>query len=501
MCMSRIVSVAVACSCLLIDSSVAHAQLDFSGKVQQEAITNFIKDRKTYSHAAVSSGRATLFEGQQELLNGSGGQWQPITKEPAPANGKILSLAGTDARPGDVVLLRRSNDTIPLVYLGERRFPKQSEQSKPVSFFIFPMLAKVGLEFNTMPMRWNSDFLTVYVPGKYTLTSSNEWIPDNIVTPVGTFTSHWRAKPIKLRDQATWFLPTDWWGANATWQVFRRNSAGKDLTFDRKIFFAEYRKHFDAVSQTQVDGLETLLAAFESDRAITHVGTSPNASSIRWIAYMLATVQHETHGTFTPIEETCNDYLDVVQVSNKWRLVAKARQPSLYPLTGKAAAIVVGEDKEPIDGGGYLTRDEAIGKEREFNKFRYFGTRYGPSHRDAARFLHATAEDGATFYGRGYAQLTWKKHYKDFGETYLSPKQDLVKQPNLALDPAIAYQIMSYGMREGKFTGKKLANYITATSVDYTNARRIINADVNENGETIANYATAFEAILTAARE
>jgi len=68
--------------------------------------------------------------------------------------------------------------------------------------------------------------------------------------------------------------------------------------------------------------------------------------------------------------------------------------------------------------------------------------------------------------------------------------------PDQALDPKTAYQIMSYGMRNGTFTGARLATYINDATVDYVNARRIING--TDNADRIAEYARRLEIILLA---
>ena len=53
---------------------------------------------------------------------------------------------------------------------------------------------------------------------------------------------------------------------------------------------------------------------------------------------------------------------------------------------------------------------------------------------------------------------------------------DLTKNPDDALDPDIAYDVMSYGMRNGSFSpGNNLSKYINAITCDYEGARRIIN--------------------------
>jgi len=99
------------------------------------------------------------------------------------------------------------------------------------------------------------------------------------------------------------------------------------------------------------------------------------------------------------------------------------------------------------------------------------------------------------YYGRGYVQLTWKESYLDIGRK-IGLGDDLVIHPELALDPEVAYRIMSYGMRLGSFTGKRLSSYIQGETADYRNARRIING--TEQAERIATYAKRIETILVA---
>jgi putative chitinase len=95
------------------------------------------------------------------------------------------------------------------------------------------------------------------------------------------------------------------------------------------------------------------------------------------------------------------------------------------------------------------------------------------------------------YYGRGYVQLTWDWNYRAMGEKL---GNRLLYEPQLALDPEVAYQIMSLGMRNGSFTGKGLSKYINDQQCDYVNARRIING--TDKAQTIAGYATKLEAIL-----
>jgi hypothetical protein len=78
---------------------------------------------------------------------------------------------------------------------------------------------------------------------------------------------------------------------------------------------------------------------------------------------------------------------------------------------------------------------------------------------------------------------------------------DLVKDPSLALQPAIAAKIIYEGMNDGTFTGKSLSTYLDGkigTDKEqlqkYTNARRIVNG--TDKAATIASYALTFQRAL-----
>jgi putative chitinase len=97
------------------------------------------------------------------------------------------------------------------------------------------------------------------------------------------------------------------------------------------------------------------------------------------------------------------------------------------------------------------------------------------------------------YYGRGYVQLTWRDNYETMSQA-LSLDDDLLIHPKRALDPEISYRILSYGMRHGAFTGKKLSDYIHDTTCDYRNARRIVNG--LDRANLIQGYAEHFETML-----
>lgn len=201
------------------------------------------------------------------------------------------------------------------------------------------------------------------------------------------------------------------------------------MKLDRAVFFARWRREFGALRAPQVSDIEALLAALESDRHIT---------DIRWAAYMLATVYHETAATMSPIDE--------------------------------------------------------------FGSTAYFEQRYG-SHTAVGRNLGNTQPgDGARFHGRGYVQLTGRRNYTVMSQRLLDSygvSVDLATDPERAKDILTAYRVMSLGMRDGSFTGKSLRQYITGRRCDYVNARRIING--LDRAALVARHAEAFERILRAA--
>lgn len=139
----------------------------------------------------------------------------------------------------------------------------------------------------------------------------------------------------------------------------------------------------------------------------------PEFADLRWLAYMLATAFHETARTMKPINE--------------------------------------------YGGNAYFFR--MYDPEGERGDF-------------ARQNGNTEPGDGVRFHGRGYVQLTWRSNYQKMQDLLGAP---LVEDPEKALDPMIAAQIMFEGMKGGLFTGVGLARYFDHDSDDPVNARRIIN--------------------------
>lgn len=103
---------------------------------------------------------------------------------------------------------------------------------------------------------------------------------------------------------------------------------------------------------------------------------------------------------------------------------------------------------------------------------------------------------GHIYYGRGYVQLTWPENYQGMGQAL---GIDLYNEPDKAMQPDVAYAIMSRGMRKGSFTGVKLSTYINDVKCDYLHARKIIN--LMDCAELIAGYAVKIEGMFNQSME
>jgi putative chitinase len=157
---------------------------------------------------------------------------------------------------------------------------------------------------------------------------------------------------------------------------------------------------------------------------------------IAYVAYALATAYHETAGTMQPIKE----------------YGGRSYYMKLYDVTGQNP--------------------------------------------ERARKMGNTAVgDGALYCGRGYVQLTWKVNY---AKAAAELGVDLITNPDLAMNPDIASDVMIKGMEQGWFTGKRLATYLPptgkATLQQFTDARRIINS--TDKAAKIAEEAMAFQEAL-----
>ncbi len=170
---------------------------------------------------------------------------------------------------------------------------------------------------------------------------------------------------------------------------------------------------------------------------ISKLNTDTEISDVRWAAYMLATVKHECSNKYQPIRE-----------SGKGNYFSKSKNKQVIH---KYSNII-----KVLDPSSNKTNDNV-------------------------------------YYGRGYVQLTWEDNYKYLGNK-IGLGNKLHITPDLALNPEIAYKIMSHGMRNASFTKYNLKNYLVGSYTDYVGARKIING--TDKDHLIAGYAEKFELLL-----
>lgn len=173
---------------------------------------------------------------------------------------------------------------------------------------------------------------------------------------------------------------------------------------NRKTFFAYARRapFGGKLSTAQVDGCNRLLDTCR-DEGVT---------DLRHVAYVLASVFHETGMRMQPVRETFarTDAGAVAALEKAWR-------------AGK-----LGQVREPYWRKGW--------------------------------------------FGRGDIQITHQENYRRLGSAIGVNLED---HPALALDPKISARIAVVGMRDGLFAKAKLADFFQAGFSDAVSARRIVN--------------------------
>lgn len=153
----------------------------------------------------------------------------------------------------------------------------------------------------------------------------------------------------------------------------------------------------------------------------------------RWLAYALATAFHETAHTLQPVTE----------------LGSVAYKTDRYDVSGSNPA-------------------------------------------RAKKMGNTTPGDGVKYAGRGYIQLTWKNNYQTASKAV---GVDLVGSPEAALQPAVAAAVLYEGMIAGWFTGKRLSDYFSGDTANWTQARRIVNG--LDKADMIATYGKTYYAAIS----
>jgi hypothetical protein len=177
------------------------------------------------------------------------------------------------------------------------------------------------------------------------------------------------------------------------------------------------------------------------------------------------------------------------EVLNQINLYYQSKDANLYELAYMLATA-------RHESWHFLSR-EYFSDKPEIGSIRYFD-KYDPilasTHELRERAIsneNTEIHDGYKYRGRGLVHLTWKRNYRLAQEKF---GVDFINHPEMAAYPQYSVPIMIWGMRSGIFTGRKLSDYINSQTINYKEARRIINGV--DQSDLIAGYARKFEAIL-----
>jgi hypothetical protein len=117
----------------------------------------------------------------------------------------------------------------------------------------------------------------------------------------------------------------------------------------------------------------------------------------------------------------------------------------------------------------------------------------GAEYNGRADLGNTQPNDGVTYKGRGFVQVTGRSNYETFSRLL---NVNLIANPSLAATPTIAAKILVIGMTRGLFTGASLGQYVNQTPPDFYDARAVVNGIVPSVATAIAGYANTFLTVL-----
>lgn len=172
------------------------------------------------------------------------------------------------------------------------------------------------------------------------------------------------------------------------------------------------------------------------------------------LAYILATIYHETGARMLPVRENMNYKAQRITQVFGANHSAKVTAAEAQKLAGNPQALA-----ERVYGLGNPKKARELG--------------------------NTAAGDGYKYRGGGVDQRTGKANYARVG---------LADNPDKVLDLAQAAKLIVDDMLTGAYTGKKLRDYITLQKSDFVEARRIING--RDEANKIAGYARTYDKLL-----
>ena len=298
---------------------------------------------------------------------------------------------------------------------------------------------------------------------------------------------------VLVADAAIMAVLPDWMARLA------RAAVGNGLSstnFKADQFLAMYKENFNEYIPSG-SGWEDNFRRF-----VGFIFNDTRVTDRRWAAYILATAMHEGRAaadkwkaTWNPVSETGGDGKTYGQLET-----------------------VVDWDHTPLAADG--SRLEPVSDPNELKKLKGKLTAVHDAAKRKDFFYLKTATIQRRYYGRGYVQITFQANYRAMDEAF-GLLNKLTADPELAVrDAQLSYNISSYGICNGSFSGRKqrivgrgyiggykIADYVNENKTDYFNAREIVNGDKNtttkgntkSNGQLLAGYCETFQAMFDAA--
>jgi predicted chitinase len=180
-----------------------------------------------------------------------------------------------------------------------------------------------------------------------------------------------------------------------------------------------------------------------------------------------------------------DDSIDTNSLNKLQQMLDKAKPDATFELTTKEGTIEAIKSECVRQGIGLKTQIAyvlATANHETNHSFKPVTEAYWLD--DPDTYLKKHHANYYPYYGRGYVQLTWDYNYDKYGKLL---GKDLLKHPEMALDPEVALFVLVHGFKTGAFTGRKIADYINEHVTDFINARRCINA--KDKAEEIAALA------------
>jgi hypothetical protein len=181
------------------------------------------------------------------------------------------------------------------------------------------------------------------------------------------------------------------------------------------------------------------------------------------------------------------DSIDTNSVDKLQQMLDNAKPAQTYDFTSKQGTIEAIKAECLVQGIGLKTQIAyvlATADHETNHTFKPVIEAYWLPNPDNYLKTHLPSSKYYPYYGRGFVQLTWDYNYEKYGKLL---GKDLIRHPELALEPEIALFVLVHGFKTGAFSGRKISDYINSHETDFVKARRCING--KDKAEEIAALA------------